>query len=77
MSGLHQISWREFEKFLVEIGCVFIREKGDHRIWEKEGLGRPIVLPRNNPLPIFVVRNNLRLLGFSADEYLRITKKHR
>jgi predicted RNA binding protein YcfA (HicA-like mRNA interferase family) len=75
MSGLHQIHWKEFEKFLVIVGCVFVREKGDHRIWKRAGLKRPIVLPRDSSLPIFVIRNNLRLLNISPDEYLKIMRE--
>jgi len=75
MSGLRQIHWKEFEKFLIKIGCVFVREKGDHRIWTRRGLKRPIVLPRDDSLPIFAIRNNLRLLGISTGEYLRVMEK--
>jgi predicted RNA binding protein YcfA (HicA-like mRNA interferase family) len=72
MSRLRQIDWKEFEKFLFKAGCVFIRERGDHRIWKKTGLQRPIVIPRHNPLPIFIIRNNLRLLEISISDYLKI-----
>ncbi len=68
------ISWKKFEKFLFFIGCVFVREKGDHRVYSKVGLKRPIIVPRNDQLPVFVIKNNINLLGLSNEEYLEILK---
>lgn len=75
MPRLTPVDWKKFDKFLLFIGCNFIREKGDHRIYWRDGLRRPIVIPRDNPLPIFVIRNNLKVLGMSVDEYLEILKR--
>lgn len=72
MGKLAAIRWREFEDFLAYIGCHFVRERGDHRIWQRAGLKRPIVIPKVDALPVFVIRNNLRLLGLSVDAYIDI-----
>ncbi|MFH1996468.1 MAG: type II toxin-antitoxin system HicA family toxin, partial [Candidatus Omnitrophota bacterium] len=52
------INYKRFETFLKKIGCEFVRQKGDHRIWRKKGLSRPIVIPAEKDLPIFIIRNN-------------------
>lgn len=57
------------------IGCEFEREKGDHRIYWRDDLKRPVVIPRDSALPVFIIRNNLRILGISSQEYLEIMKK--
>lgn len=75
MTRIQSIHWKEFEKFLFKIGCVFKREKGDHRIYWKNGMKRPIVIPRDTSLPAFIVSNNLKSLGISREEYLKIIKK--
>jgi len=75
MAGLEPISWQDFEKFLAFAGCTFLREKGDHRVWGRVGLKRPVVIPKINSIPIFVVRNNLRVLGIQVSEYLEIINK--
>lgn len=72
MSGIDSISWKKFEKFLLKIGCGLKREKGDHRVYWKPGIKRPVVIPRDSRLPAFVIYNNLRILGISRDEFLRI-----
>ena len=75
MSRLTPVNWRKFEKFLLFIGCRFEREKGDHRIYWRDDLKRPVVIPRDKELPIFIIRNNLRILGISPEEYLEILKR--
>lgn len=75
MPRIQSIHWKEFEKFLVKVGCEFKREKGDHRVYWKNGIKRPIVIPRDISLPAFIVLNNLRVLGISRDEYLKIISK--
>jgi predicted RNA binding protein YcfA (HicA-like mRNA interferase family) len=75
MSRLTPVHWRKFEKFLLFIGCRFEREKGDHRIYWRDNLKRPVVIPRDKELPIFIIRNNLRILGITPEEYLEILKR--
>ena len=75
MPKITAIHWKKFEKFLFEVGCIFKREKGDHRIYWRKGLSRPIVLPRDTQLPVFVIQNNLRLLGISREQYLEILER--
>lgn len=70
MAKLAPIDWRRFEKFLLYVGCRFVREKGDHRIYWREDLYRPVVIPRDAQLPVFIIRNNLRVLGVSIEQYL-------
>lgn len=70
MGQLGSIHWKKFEKYLLSIGCTFEREKGDHRIYWKKGIPRPIVIPRDRSLPPFIIMNNLRVLGISKDEFL-------
>ena len=75
MARFTPIHWRKFEKFLLFVGCHFEREKGDHRIYWRTGLGRPVVIPRDGELPVFIIRNNLRILNISPEEYIEILKQ--
>jgi predicted RNA binding protein YcfA (HicA-like mRNA interferase family) len=72
MPHLYPVSWERFEKFLLFIGCVFVREKGDHRVYKKIGISRPIIVPRRSDLPVFIIKNNLRTLCMTAEEYIHI-----
>jgi len=75
MPKITAIKWKEFEKFLIFSGCKFVRQKGSHRIYERAGLARPIVLPVYKSLPVFVIKNNLRILEISVEQYLEILKR--
>lgn len=75
MPKITAIKWKKFEKFLVFLDCKFVRQKGSHRIYERVGLARPVVLPIYKSLPIFVIKNNLRILEISVEQYLEIIKR--
>jgi len=75
MPRITPVSWRKFEKFLKHIGCTYEREKGDHRIWWRSDLLRPVVIQKIKDIPVFIIRNNLRVLDVSQNEYLEILKK--
>ena len=74
MSGIAPISLKKFDKFLLHAGCRLDREKGDHRIYDKAGISRPIVVPKKNQIPVFVVKANLRTLGITPEDYLEMLK---
>jgi len=75
MPSTNNISWRRFEKFLLRVGCKYVRQRGSHRIYSRVGLARPIVLPTYRTLPMFVIKNNLRILEISDQQYLEIMKR--
>lgn len=75
MAHLIPIHWKKFEKFLLFTGCRFERQKGDHCIYWRDDLDRPVVIPQEKDLPVFIIRNNLRILKISSDEYLEILKR--
>lgn len=75
MARIQSVHWKEFEKFLFAVGCEFKREKGDHRVYWKGGIKRPIIVPRDTALPAFIILNNLRVLGVTREDYLAFMKK--
>lgn len=72
MPGLKPISRQKFERFLLHVDCVFVRQKGSHRIFWKEGCTRPVVVPARGTLTKSLIASNLRTLGLSADQFLAI-----
>ncbi len=72
MPKITATSWKKFEKFVLYVGCTFERQKGDHLVYNRNDLLRPVVFPKDNSIPVFIIRNNLRVLGISHDEYLNI-----
>lgn len=75
MPPLTPIRRLKFEKFLKFVGCRLKRIKGDHLIYDRVGLDRPIVITADKEVPVFIIRNNLRTLKISPEEYIEIIKK--
>ncbi len=56
-------------------GCVYIRTKGDHLIYRYPGAVRPVIIPKYKEVPTFVIKNNMRVIGMSREEYLKILER--
>ena len=54
------------------IGCTFKRQTGSHKVYWKDGLLRPVIVPRKREIPVSIIRSDLRTLNLSPEEYLRI-----
>lgn len=57
------------------MGCRYKRTKGDHFIYDRTDLKRPIVVPYTKEITPFIIRSNLRTLNLSVKEYLAIIEQ--
>jgi hypothetical protein len=68
---LKNIPLKDFRNFLEFKGLKLIRTNGGHEIWSGTALLRPIILQSHiDPIPEFIIRNNLRTLGSDKNELL-------
>ena len=67
----YQIQVKVFEM----AGCVYARTKGDHLIYHHTEAIRPVVIPKYKEVPTFVIRNNMRIIGISREEYFDLLEK--
>jgi predicted RNA binding protein YcfA (HicA-like mRNA interferase family) len=74
MDKVGRINWKRFERFLLAVGCEFRSQEGSHRKYKKPRLLRPIIIPRDDELPRFIISNNLRTLGISQEQFADIIK---
>ena len=72
MSRLYPVNPKKFEKFLRKIGCEFVRQKGDHKVYYKKGLTRPVIFSSKKNVPVFAIKNNLRTLKIDIKDYLKL-----
>lgn len=73
MKTLKNISIADFKKILAELGCHYHRSKGGHEAWLREGLKRPIIFQTHvDPVPEMVVRNAIRDLELTREEFLKL-----
>ena len=74
--SLKNISLKKFRSFLLFKGLKHIRTNGDHEIWAAKHLNRPVVLQSNiDPVPEFIIRNNLRTMGLTSIDLLNFLNK--
>lgn len=72
MGRLSNIPLSDFRAFLIAQGLQKRPAKGGHEKWVKKGLLRPVVLQTHiDPIPEFIVRNNLRVIGVKEDVLLQ------
>ncbi|PYY19498.1 MAG: hypothetical protein DMG60_04020 [Acidobacteria bacterium] len=64
----YQILVRVFE----EDGFRLARQRGDHLIYTKPGIKRPLVIPAYHSVPVFIIRNLLRTAGMSREHYFQL-----
>ena len=72
MPGIVPISYRKLVRVLELEGFHLVRERGDHMIFTKESILRPAVIPRYDPLPVFIIKNVLRTAHISRERYLEL-----
>ena len=72
MAALRPIHYKKFEQFLLYIGCRLVRQEGDHRVWDRHDLIRPVIVRTKKDLPMFEIKSNLRTLRISTQEYLSL-----
>jgi len=53
-------------------GFTFSRQRGDHLIYTKLGIVRPLVIPAYKSVPIFIIKNLLRTSGMSRERYFEL-----
>jgi predicted RNA binding protein YcfA (HicA-like mRNA interferase family) len=74
--SLKNITPNQFRRFLEFKGLKHIRTKGGHEIWSSTHLTRPVVLQTHeNPIPEFIVMNNLRTMESTKKELLDFIRK--
>ncbi len=72
MPRITPIPYRKLVRVLELEGFTLVRERGDHMVFTKEGILRPVVVPRYHSLPIFIIKNVLRTARISRDRYLEL-----
>lgn len=70
---LRNISVSQFESFLELAHCKFIKNEKGHCKYTRNDLLRPIIFQNHiDPIPEFLVKNNLRLFPSSKDDFFDI-----
>ena len=69
MPRIAPVHYRKLVRILEHEGFTLAREKGDHMVFTKADIERPAVIPRYDPLPVFIIKNVLRTARISRERY--------
>jgi len=75
MAALRPVRWQELVRVFESEGFRFNRQEGDHRIYTKAGVKRPLVIPMYHAVPVFVIKNLLRTSGISRERYFELLNR--
>lgn len=62
---------RKFEKYLKSKGCYLDRIEGDHRIFERKDLLRPLTVTVDKDVPPTHIKTNLNTLGITSEVFYK------
>ena len=72
MPKLSPVHFRRLAEVFEAAGFTHVRTEGDHMVFTKPGVIRPVVIPRYAAVPVFIIKNNLRTAGISRERYLEL-----
>ncbi len=72
MPPLRPISHKWLVKVFEREGFSFSRQHGDHLIYTKPGVKRPLVIPAYDEVPVFIIKNLLRAAEMSRERYFEL-----
>jgi predicted RNA binding protein YcfA (HicA-like mRNA interferase family) len=78
MPKFSPISYKKLVEVFEAEGFTCARTEGDHMIFVKRGVLRPVVIPKYPAVPVFIIKNNLKTLktdGISLDRYLELLEQ--
>ena len=67
----YQVQVKIFEAF----GCQYVRTQGDHLVYHYPGAIRPVIIPKYKEVPVFVIRNNMKVVEMSREQYFELLEK--
>ena len=75
MPRINPIHYRKLAKVFEKKGFIHLRTEGDHLIYTKKGIVRPVVIPKYKQIPEFIILKNLKTAGITRNEYFLLLRK--
>lgn len=75
MPKMIPVHHRKLARVFELAGFQKVREGSSHMVYTKQGIIRPIVIPKHQEVPLFIIKNNLRSGGISREKYFILLKQ--
>jgi predicted RNA binding protein YcfA (HicA-like mRNA interferase family) len=78
MPRLTPVHWKVLEAIFLREGFVLERQNGDHRVYRKPGVARPVVvIPVYAEIDAMIIQSNLKTAGISRERYFQLLKRNK
>jgi len=75
MSKIYPTDWKTQLKIFKQYGCLYKRKKGSHHVLIHSGAKRAVVIPEYDEIDVDIIKNNMRTVNMSREEYFDLLKK--
>ena len=75
MPKIHPTAWKTQLKIFELYGCRYKRKQGSHHVLNFPGAKRAVVIPEYDEIDVDIIKNNMRTVGMSREEYFELLKK--
>ena len=75
MPKISPVHWRRLCKIFEFDDWKLDRIQGDQRVYVKEDYARPVVIPMDREVQVFIILNNLKTAKISREYYFELLKK--
>jgi len=75
MAKLTPTDYRTLLKIFQLYGCIYKRKSGSHHVLTYPGAKRAVVIPEYEIIDVDIIKNNMRTVGMTREEYLNLLSK--
>ena len=75
MARLSPTDWQTQIKLFKMYGCHYKRKKGSHHILTFPEAKRAVVIPEYDEIDVDIIKNNMRTVGMSREDYFHLLSK--
>lgn len=75
MSRLLPSDFRTQLKIFQLYGCKYKKKSGSHHVLTCPGAKRAVVIPEYEEIDVDIIKNNMRTVGMSREEYFNLLRK--
>ena len=72
MPAIRPLDYQTLIKVFEQDGITYNRQRGDHLIFTKLGVRRPLVIPMYAAVPVFIIKNLLRTAEMTRERYFEL-----
>jgi len=75
MPRIIPVDWKTLVRVFELYGCEYKRKKGSHHILICPGAKRAVVIPEYNEIDVEIIRNNMKTVDMTREEYFGLLER--